>query len=175
MSIFQKLNKKQNVNMAAFTIIEVVLVLAIAGLIFLMVFIALPALQRNQRDTLRKRHMASFIEAYQRCLANNRGVCSGFPSGSSRSYIPDNEFSDPSTGERYVFAYIGGAANNPSFLAENLQVGQLASDEGAGCNSEGSPVDISPAADPRQRAAINLVIKLENGGLYCVSNYLVGR
>ncbi|MCL2869540.1 prepilin-type N-terminal cleavage/methylation domain-containing protein, partial [Candidatus Saccharibacteria bacterium] len=31
-----------------FTIIEVVLVLAIAGLIFLMVFIALPALQRSQ-------------------------------------------------------------------------------------------------------------------------------
>lgn len=37
-----------------FTIIEVVLVLAIAGLIFLMVFIALPALQRSQRDQARK-------------------------------------------------------------------------------------------------------------------------
>ena len=33
-----------------FTIIEVVLVLAIAGLIFLMVFIALPQLQRSQRN-----------------------------------------------------------------------------------------------------------------------------
>ena len=37
-----------------FTIIEVVLVLAIAGLIFLMVFVALPALQRSQRDTARR-------------------------------------------------------------------------------------------------------------------------
>ena len=37
-----------------FTIIEVVLVLAIAALIMLMVFIALPELQRNQRDTERK-------------------------------------------------------------------------------------------------------------------------
>ena len=37
-----------------FTIIEVVLVLAIAGLIFLMVFIARPALQRGQRDTQRR-------------------------------------------------------------------------------------------------------------------------
>lgn len=37
-----------------FTIIEVVLVLAIAGLIFLMVFIALPALQRSQRNQQRK-------------------------------------------------------------------------------------------------------------------------
>ena len=38
-----------------FTIIEVVLVLAIAGLIFLMVFIALPTLQRSQRDTQRRK------------------------------------------------------------------------------------------------------------------------
>ena len=38
---------KQNINSKkGFTIIEVVLVLAIAGLIFLMVFVALPALQR---------------------------------------------------------------------------------------------------------------------------------
>ena len=39
-------------NKKGFTIIEVVLVLAIAGLIFLMVFIALPALQRSQRNCL---------------------------------------------------------------------------------------------------------------------------
>ena len=39
-------------NKKGFTIIEVVLVLAIAGLIFLMVFVALPALQRGQRDSL---------------------------------------------------------------------------------------------------------------------------
>ena len=43
-----------------FTIIEVVLVLAIAALIFLMVFMALPALQRSQRDTQpQKRYGAS--------------------------------------------------------------------------------------------------------------------
>ena len=41
-----------------FTIIEVVLVLAIAGLIFLMVFVALPALQRSQRDTARRNDMS---------------------------------------------------------------------------------------------------------------------
>ena len=41
-------------NKKGFTIIEVVLVLAVAGLIFLMVFLALPALQRAQRDTTKK-------------------------------------------------------------------------------------------------------------------------
>lgn len=44
----------KNINKSGFTIIEVVLVLAIAGLIFLMVFVAFPALQRNQRDTQRR-------------------------------------------------------------------------------------------------------------------------
>ena len=53
---------------SGFTIIEVVLVLAIAGLIFLMVFIALPVLQRSQRDTERRSavgRVASQIQQYQ--------------------------------------------------------------------------------------------------------------
>lgn len=44
----------QSKGRTGFTIIEVVLVLAIAGLIFLMIFIALPSLQRSQRDQTRK-------------------------------------------------------------------------------------------------------------------------
>ncbi|NCU43942.1 type II secretion system protein, partial [Candidatus Saccharibacteria bacterium] len=65
-----KLNK---IDKPAFTIIEVVLVLAIAGLIFLMVFIALPALQRNQRDTQRKNDMSRVVSALTSYRANNRG------------------------------------------------------------------------------------------------------
>ena len=56
-----------------FTIIEVVLVLAIAGLIFLMVFVALPALQRNQRDTQRKRDLQSVAAAIINYQSNNGG------------------------------------------------------------------------------------------------------
>jgi len=55
-----------------FTIIEVVLVLAIAGLIFLMVFIALPALQRSQRDTQRRDDMARLVTGLTQFAANNR-------------------------------------------------------------------------------------------------------
>ena len=58
-----KLNKNQNLTKKGFTIIEVVLVLAIAGLIFLMVFLALPALQRSQRDTQRKQDVAMVVTA----------------------------------------------------------------------------------------------------------------
>lgn len=65
--------KKTEKISKGFTIIEVVLVLAIAGLIFMMVFIALPSLQRSQRDTQRSNDISrlqSQINAYQ---SNNRG------------------------------------------------------------------------------------------------------
>lgn len=54
-----------------FTIIEVVLVLAIAGLIFLMVFIALPALQRSQRNTRRRQDISRISTAVTQYLASN--------------------------------------------------------------------------------------------------------
>jgi len=63
----QKSDKK------GFTIIEVVLVLAIAGLIFIMVFTALPALQRGQRDTVRKNDVSKVLAAINSYQSNNRG------------------------------------------------------------------------------------------------------
>ena len=56
-----------------FTIIEVVLVLAIAGLIFLMVFVALPALQRSQRDTQRRQDYANLSANITTYMVNNGG------------------------------------------------------------------------------------------------------
>ena len=60
-------------NKKGFTIIEVVLVLAIAGLIFLMVFIALPALQRSQRNTQREDDLSRFLTAANDYQTNNNG------------------------------------------------------------------------------------------------------
>ena len=65
---------KQELKQKGFTIIEVVLVLAIAALIFLMVFIALPALQRNQRDTARKTVSSKVASAIQTYQSNKRGI-----------------------------------------------------------------------------------------------------
>lgn len=56
-----------------FTIIEVVLVLAIAGLIFLMVFIALPTMQRNQRDTQRRNDYSALSTSITNYMTNNNG------------------------------------------------------------------------------------------------------
>ncbi len=57
-----------------FTIIEVVLVLAIAGLIFLMVFVALPALNAGQRDTARKNDASTILAAVNTYISGNRGA-----------------------------------------------------------------------------------------------------
>ena len=59
---------------SGFTIIEVVLVLAIAGLIFLIVFLAVPALQRSQRDTQRKNDLSRFMTSVSNYQSNNRGA-----------------------------------------------------------------------------------------------------
>lgn len=64
---------RQQIKEKGFTIIEVVLVLAIAALIFLMVFIALPALQRNQRDAARKTVLGKVSSAVTTYQSNSRG------------------------------------------------------------------------------------------------------
>ncbi len=56
-----------------FTIIEVALVLAIGALIFLVVFLAVPALQRNQRNDARKRDISNVVEAVSDYNSNHPG------------------------------------------------------------------------------------------------------
>lgn len=71
-----------------FTIIEVVLVLAIAGLIFLMVFIALPSLQRSQRDTQRRNDMANVSSKITQYQTNNNGK---LPSSGKTDAVEDGK------------------------------------------------------------------------------------
>ena len=59
---------------AGFTIIEVLIVLAIAGLIILIVLLAIPALQRNNRNTARKSDVARIAGAVTNFVSNNNGA-----------------------------------------------------------------------------------------------------
>jgi prepilin-type N-terminal cleavage/methylation domain-containing protein len=71
------LNKLKNSNRKAdsgFTIIEVMIVLAIAGLILLIVFLAVPALQRTSRNTQRKNDVSSLLSAANNYTTNNGGT-----------------------------------------------------------------------------------------------------
>ena len=172
------MKKTKQDSKQGFTIIEVVLVLAIAGLIFLMVFVALPALQRSQRDTQRRNDMARLITAVQNYQSANKNkvpiqtasgsttptLASDFVSG----YLTNNgdTFSDPSTGETYTFAGIkvcdsgDGGCDNAS---TNAQLGVIQAYTNAKCDGA-SPAYVQGANK------VAFTIKLEGSGTYCTNN-----
>lgn len=148
-------------NEKGFTIIEVVLVLAIAALIFLMVFIALPALQRGQRDTQRKNDIARVQTAIQNYQSNNRNA---LPAAFNAAFISGyltvggDAFADPG-GTPYTFA-VGSVGAYPTTFTE----GRILSVLHARCDA-GQTVATS-ATDTK----VAFVYKLEGGGAACVSN-----
>ena len=75
------IQKRKN---SGFTIIEVMIVLAIAGLILAIVFLAVPALQRTSRNTQRKNDVSSILSSVSNYEDNNAGA---FPSGSPGSAV----------------------------------------------------------------------------------------
>jgi prepilin-type N-terminal cleavage/methylation domain-containing protein len=83
----QQLKKKSE----GFTIIEVLIVLAIAGLIMVIVFIAVPALQRSQRNEARNNDARLITNAVNECLSNRNGVttsCDAF--SATEVVLPSN-------------------------------------------------------------------------------------
>ena len=154
------MNVQQKHNQKGFTIIEVVLVLAIAGLIFLMVFIALPALQRNQRDTQRKNDLSRAQTAVQNYQSNNRNQ---LPSGKAKwdglitSYLQagGDSFDDPARGP-YQFKL---TTADPDY-DDNTAIITVATKNV--CNGE------SLTKAGTQKVALRL--KLEGGGIACVNN-----
>jgi prepilin-type N-terminal cleavage/methylation domain-containing protein len=66
------LNKRGKTN-SGFTIIEVLIVLAIAGLILLIVFLAVPALQRNSRNTAIKNDVQNVVGGVAEFQGANNG------------------------------------------------------------------------------------------------------
>lgn len=158
-----------------FTIIEVVLVLAIAGLIFLMVFIAFPGLQRGQRDTQRRNDMSRFLSQLSQYQTNNRGQV---PEGKSgyESFITNyltlngtDTFEDPSTGATYAIATdvidCKGAGSNQCTDDATFSgaVGQIYIYKNAMCDGE----KVTPVDGTRK---IAIRTKLEGAGIYCGNN-----
>lgn len=151
-----------------FTIIEVVLVLAIAGLIFLMVFIALPALQRGQRDQQRRNDLSLAQTAIQSYQTNNRNKLPTNWSTFTTQYlrVDGDAFQDPS-GKDYVFTELEAGSPAPSTV-DATDSGQanvrIFYTVGATCGDDGS---VNPNQGSR-KVALRLV--LEGGGVSCVNN-----
>lgn len=182
-----KQGEKNNKN--GFTIIEVSVVLAIAGLIFLMTFIALPQLQRSQRDSKRRDDILLFLEKVKKYQSNNRGALPGTPNtvytitkvvqpvpgewnsvkkawqGFYNDYLGDS-FKDPHGGEyKLAVRKCSGANTNDACTGDNLGDTMdytLHIYTEATCSGE----QAIKTSNPRNLAVL---YRLEGSGIYCAN------
>ena len=150
---------------SGFTIIEVVLVLAIAGLIFLIVFLAVPALQRSQRDQARKSDVGRIIAAVQDWKSNHRGQLPtatdlagpGAPVGTFYSGMTKGSSLEDPSGGAYEFTL-------STAVLTNTTDGKLAYSPGQVCTTSGNAMTGGGATN------FAVLMKLESGDAYCQSN-----
>ena len=191
------MNNEKKLTKKGFTLIEVVLVLAIAGLILAMVLIALPALQRGQRNTQRKRDLSLIVSQMEKWRAKNAGIsvsdnfdkaftAIGFCTFYSK-YIP-RDMVDPSTGEPYKAAlwntnyvydcYTGAKTDRhgtddtavgrrPNSKWAKMEVGDIQYDDVAKCDGETFNDDLGRSAGVH---AFALRMYLEGGSTLCLDN-----
>ena len=146
-------------NKKGFTIIEVVLVLAIAGLIFLMVFVALPALQRGQRDSQRRSDISRFMSQINSYQTNNGGRVPSADKDVMGKFLNNymkrssGEFVDPQSGNNYTVGFSGNPSTSHIIYATQTK-----------CNGE----EFTSAGSKKRAVAVR--IKLEGSGIYCQDN-----
>ena len=106
-----------------FTIIEVSLVIAIAGLIFLMVFVALPQLQRQQRDSRRRDDILSFLETVKKYQTNNRGALPEIADNSNEKVTGfEGGVTNGNTWQNFYNDYLGDSFTDPDGNTYQLSV-----------------------------------------------------
>lgn len=163
---------KENIkSKKGFTIIEVVLVLAIAGLIFLMVFVALPALQRSQRDTQRRQDYADLSAAIASYMTNNNGKLPSEGQSLDTTQYINKEGKDPN-GVEYVLTVQEASADNTETNAPIIEgeanQGKVYVYTGANCDGKNSKGNAAPKVDSRSKAYA-IYGYLESGS-YCQSS-----
>jgi prepilin-type N-terminal cleavage/methylation domain-containing protein len=167
-----------------FTIIEVMIVLAIAGLIMVIVFIAVPQLQRNQRDNTRQ-NIVNRVEAeVQTYAGNNQGVYPFLTTGAGvgrwsdfyNRYINNGtilvRIQDPSTGTDVFTATTNAPVAYAAAMAAGTGLpanrGDFALVYGAACNGEN--LQASGTNTPTTRNFAVLIGLDRAGTRYCVDN-----
>lgn len=152
-----------------FTIIETSLVLAIAGLILLMVFIALPQLQRQQRDSRRKDDIITFMEAIKKYQTNNRGLLpadnNAWQNDFYEKYLGDN-FADPD-GTEYVLQVAECTTNGDVVDCSNSPI--LNSMDHTLYILEQATCDGGKAIRTSNPRNVAVVYRLEGSGMYCAN------
>lgn len=153
------MNRKLKQKNDGFTIIEVLIVLAIAGLIMLVVFMAVPALQRNSRNTQRKSDVSSLLGGMAEHSANNAG---GFATQAQLDALVETSYytgAGTSAGQFQVSA----ATSTATGLATNQANDRVRIFTGATCNASNQAIQ-GPA-----RAIVAVYLTETGGGGYQLS------
>jgi prepilin-type N-terminal cleavage/methylation domain-containing protein len=161
------LDRVEKPNNKGFTIIEVMIVLAIAGLILLIVFLAVPALQRNARNTNRKSDISRISSSVSNFVSDNNGslpltaadgttVLKDAGTLGQLSLTAGVLSTAPTSGQLAVYPAPFAAASIPATAADNEAVLL----EGAQCSGG------SAAASTASRAAVLLYPIEQSGGAF---------
>lgn len=160
-----------------FTIIEVLIVLAIAGLIMLIVFLAVPALQRNTRNARRRSDLARFYTSVREYQTNRNKMSSSPFTGSNRESEFDN-FKENFIGEDFKI-YKELSDGIESYEEGHSHVFQLEPDQirffpwhycADGNTYEGADIETvsAPGNAHTERHAYSVLIGMEGGFSYCI-------
>jgi prepilin-type N-terminal cleavage/methylation domain-containing protein len=157
--MLSKLIKPKSRDSKGFTLIEIVIVLAIAGLIFVIVFLAVQQAQRSRRDTQRRGDAARYLAAAEQYAGNNNGDYPSDVAGLNTvrdSYVRAGgaQFVDPTTGGVYIMLYSAGTTP---------PVQRIEGSRNARCAGP-----VSAAGGGLRSFAV--VIHQESGGSFCVDN-----
>jgi prepilin-type N-terminal cleavage/methylation domain-containing protein len=117
------LNKLKNKSGRGFTIIEVMIVLAIGGLIIAVVLIAIPQLQRNQRNSSRQAVVNRVSTEISNYSANNNGRIPGATDLDefATRYLAGVNIDDPRVGEPMPIVTASAPDGVPS-LSQDLAI-----------------------------------------------------
>lgn len=170
-----------------FTIIEVALVIAIAGLIFLMVFVALPQLQRQQRDSRRRDDILSFLETVKKYQTNNRGALPETDKNLITVAGFKDDVEDGNTWQNFYNDYLGNSFTDPDGNFYQLSIRKCRVDGKSGdCQKieEGTPssmdhvlhIYVQATCDGSEKAVttsnprnIAVLYRMEGSGMYCAN------
>jgi prepilin-type N-terminal cleavage/methylation domain-containing protein len=173
-----KLNKFK--PQKGFTIIEVMIVLAIAGLILVIVFLAVPQLQRSQRNTTRKSIADRIKTEIDNYASNNNG---GYPAATNGNTAA--EFGSGTQALSFAGKYFQGLGSsiqdpqtgNSVLLAANISFSDNTASQAPGATPGNLHYGTREACQGETTVATNnlrtyaLLMTLEGGAVYCLDNH----
>ena len=166
-----KIGKKLGYKENGFTIIEVMIVLAVAGLIMAIVLVAIPQLQRSQRDEASRNTVNRVLAEMGNYAGNNNGEYPLLPADLTSfksSYLCG--FSGTRPCVRRDYQILTSATNSPvTAVAPVTQPEIMSIHPGATCDGENVTGTVVVGSNAPRSVALRVELE-RSGTYYCADN-----